>query len=1076
VSEGAWHLRKARSLVKLLALAPGHSLHREQLMELLWPNLGKTAATNNLRGSLHAARAALASDPTVASRYLASKEERIALCPDVELWVDVETFEAAASGARRSREPAAYRAAIELYAGDLLPEDRYEVWAEGRRGELRSTYLALLVELAGTYEERAEYDSAMEVLRKVVAKEPTSEEAHAGLMRLHAILGRKREALAQFVELEKILLRELGTEPAASSRALREEIAADHFPLQQVSSFGSPPEKPPDAAKHNLPAPRTSFVGREHELVEVKRALAMTRLLTLTGAGGSGKTRLALEVARDLVGAYPDGVGLVELAPLSEGELVPQAVASALGVLEQPSRSLTATLTEALQTKQALLVVDNCEHLIEAVAHLVDALLDACPRLRILATSREALSIAGEAVWLVLPLSVPEQQHSSTVEELEGYESVRLLVECARRRNPAFALTSENAEAVAEICQRLEGIPLAIELAASRVGLSAEEIAARLEDSLRLLTGGSRTALHRQQTLRGTLDWSHDLLSEPERFLFRRLSVFAGGWTLEAAEEVGAHGSIEGSDVLDLLGRLVDKSLVVAEAEAQGAVRYRMLEPIRQYARERLEESEEAEAIQRRHAEFFLALAEEAEPEVEGPQQAAWLERLEAEHDNLRAALSWSLERGEEAELGLRVAGALGQFWYLRGYLGEGRRWLEEALAKSSPASTAARANALHRLSFLAYLQGDLDRAQEASEESLKLEGVEQFWDIAGRRSVAAGLGRLMLGIVASAQGDSERAIQLYEKSLALSRKVGDKRGIADNLLLLGIEMRSWGNFEKARDLLEEGMVVAREVGDPELLAAFLNQLCDTFLLQGDLERATVIGEKAAAICREQNHRILLSDALCNLGWAALLRGDPERATTLYVESLELKRGLGDKPLLVKLTVALPETLDGLACVATARGETERAVRLFGATRALHEQVSDHLTLAREYAALREPYLAATRSQLSEEAWETAFAEGRAMGFEETVEYALSDEETATPLTTVAEQSSADKPPPTLTRREREVANLLERRFTSRHIASELHISEHTVDKHVANILRKLNLHSREQVAVQMAKQRSHPF
>jgi DNA-binding NarL/FixJ family response regulator len=500
-----------------------------------------------------------------------------------------------------------------------------------------------------------------------------------------------------------------------------------------------------------------------------------------------------------------------------------------------------------------------------------------------------------------------------------------------------------------------------------------------------------------------------------------------------------------------------------------------MLEPIRQYARERLEESEEAEAIQRRHAEFFLALAEEAEPEVEGPQQAAWLERLEAEHDNLRAALSWSLERGEEAELGLRVAGALGQFWYLRGYLGEGRRWLEEALAKSSPASTAARANALHRLSFLAYLQGDLDRAQEASEEGLKLEGVEQFWNIADRRSAAAGL-RLMLGIVASVRGDSERAIQLYEKSLALSRKVGDKRGIADNLLLLGIEMRSWGNFEKARDLLEEGMVVAREVGDPELLAAFLNQLCDTFVLQGDLERATVVGEKAVAICREQNHRILLSDALCNLGWAALLRGDPGRATTLYAESLELKRELGENPLLVKLTVALPETLDGLACVAVARGETERAVRLFGATRALHKQVRDHLTLAREYAALREPYLAATRSQLSEEAWETAFAEGRAMGFEETVEYALSDEETATPLTTVAEQSSADKPPPTLTRREREVANLLERRFTSRQIASELHISEHTVDKHVANILRKLNLHSREQVAVQMAKQRSHPF
>jgi DNA-binding NarL/FixJ family response regulator len=350
----------------------------------------------------------------------------------------------------------------------------------------------------------------------------------------------------------------------------------------------------------------------------------------------------------------------------------------------------------------------------------------------------------------------------------------------------------------------------------------------------------------------------------------------------------------------------------------------------------------------------------------------------------------------------------------------------------------------------------------------LKLEGVEQFWDIAGRRSVAAGLGRLMLGIVASAQGDSERAIQLYEKSLALSRKVGDKRGIADNLFMLGIEMRPRGDLGKARELLEEGMGVGRGVGDPELLAAFLTQLCDTFLLQGDLERATVVGEKAVAICREQNHRILLSDALCNLGWAALLRGDPGRATTLYAESLELKRELGENPLLVKLTVALPETLDGLACVAVARGETERAVRLFGATRALHEQVRDHLTLAREYAALREPYLADTRSQLSEEAWETAFAEGRAMGLEETVEYDLSDKKRPSPLVPMPEEPSAAQPPVVLTRREREVAELVGRGLTNHQIASELMLSEHTVHHHVTNVLKKLNLRSREQVVTHL--------
>jgi DNA-binding NarL/FixJ family response regulator len=445
---------------------------------------------------------------------------------------------------------------------------------------------------------------------------------------------------------------------------------------------------------------------------------------------------------------------------------------------------------------------------------------------------------------------------------------------------------------------------------------------------------------------------------------------------------------------------------------------------------------------------------------VVGPQQAAWLERLEAEHDNLRATLSWSLERSEEAELGLRVAGALAELWFLRGYFGEGRRWLEEALAKASPASTAARARALHRLSFLALLQGDLDRAQEASEEGLKLEGVELFRGVGRRISAAAGL-RLMLGIVVSARGDSERAIQLYKESLALSRKVRDERGVADNLLLLGQEMRFRGDFGKARELLEEGLVIARELGDPELLAQYLNQLCDTLVLQGDLERATVIGEEAIAMLREQNHRILLSDALCNLGWAALLRGDPERATRLYAESLELKRELGDKPLLVKLTVALPETLDGLACVAVAKGETERAVRLFGATRAFNEQVSDH-NYTREYAALREPYLTATRSQLSEEAWKAAFAEGQAMGFEEAVEYALSEEERLPPtLVPVPDQP----PTETLTPREQEVALLVGQGLTNRQIAQELVLSEHTVHHHVTSILKKLNLSSRHQVA-----------
>jgi predicted ATPase/DNA-binding SARP family transcriptional activator/DNA-binding CsgD family transcriptional regulator len=1057
LEEGAWRLRKAANLVKILALSPGHRMHRERMMDVLWPDLGSQAASNNLRGVIHAARRTWEPDPIATSRYLTLQDDQVALCPEDQLWVDVEAFEEAAAAARRSQDPAAYRTAIELYAGELLPEDRYEEWAEEHRRRLREVHLSLLLGLARHCEEHADYDSAIEALRRVVAEEPTREEAHAGLMRLYALSGSKAEALAHYGQLKGVLARELGTEPSASSRHLYGEIAADRV----LPNGPSAPVVAPlqDDGNHNLPAPRSSFVGREQEMLEVKRELAMTRLLTLTGVGGSGKTRLAIEVARELVGAYADGVWLVELAPLVEDALVPQVVAGALGVREQPGQPLTDTLTEALRTKQTLLVLDNCEHLIDAAAHLVDALLDACPRLRILATSREALSIAGEDVWLVPPLSVPEQQHSSTVEQLEGYESVRFLVERARHRNPAFALTSENAEAVAEICRGLEGIPLAIELAAARVGLSAQQIAERLEDSLKLLTGGSRTALPRQQTLRGTLDWSHELLSEPEQKHFRRLSVFAGGWTLAAAEVVGSGEGIEAADVLDLLSGLVDKSLVVADASGRsGGVGYRMLEPIKQYAREKLEASREAEETLSRHAEFFLAQAEEAEPGVEGPQQAAWLDQLEMEHDNHRAALSWSLEQGENTNLGLRMGAALGEFWYLRGYLGEGRRWLEEALVKSSRASTAARARTLQRVSWLAFQQGDLSRAKRASEEGLELEGVDLL-RTGGGNSVTAEL-QITLGLVLNSQGEFERATALFNRSLALSREADSVRGVATSLFRLGMEWRFAGDFARATKFLEEALTLYRGSGDPALTASILTHLGYTFLYQGDLERATAISEEAVAMLREQKHRLYLANSLNTLGWVTLLQGDPERAKVLYAEGLILRREVGNK-------LVVEESLGGLACAAEARGEAERAARLFGAAEGLREMIGTQQESG-EWP-LQEPYLSGARSEIDEVSWETAFAEGQEMTFEEAVEYALSAEEPAKNAPSAPGQHSTHRKSSTLTRREREVASLVAQGLTNRQIASELVLSEHTVHHHVTNILKKLNLRSREQVASRLS-------
>src|SRR5215217_6114422 len=1051
-----WRLRKPATLVKLLALAPNHRLQREQIMDLLWPESGKRSASNNLRQIVHTTRKIL--DPVAGSRYLRSDNESLVLWGG-EIWVDVEAFEEAAATARRSKDPAAYRAALDLYAGELLPEDRYEEWAQDRRQGLRRIHLELLTELAQAHEHQGEYGPAVEALRRTVAEEPTNEKAHAGLMRLYALSGQQGEALAQYARLQDLLSREIGTEPGAAARRLHEEIATGTFISAGTSPVGHLPEVPAANGNHNLPAPRSSFVGREREMVEVKRELAMTRLLTLTGAGGSGKTRLALEVVRSLVGAYPDGVWLVELAPISASELLPQAVAKALEVPERPGQPLTDTLISVMRRKRLLLVLDNCEHLLDAAAELVNALLDACPGLRILATSREMLKVAGEMTQQVLPLEVPPPSYELTVAELEGAEAARLFLERARHRDPSFILAPENAKAVGEVCRRLAGMPLAIELAAARVGaLSIEQIERKLKGSLDLLGDGRRIAPERHRTLRGALDWSYELLSKSEQTLFRRLCVFAGGWTLEAAEVVGERECVDREDITDLLSGLVDKSLVVAETSTHSAPRYRMLEPVRQYARDKLEEGEEGDAVRRGHAVFFLALAEEADPGVEGAQQAAWLDRLEVEHDNIRAALSWSLEHSEEAGLALRMGAALGECWYLRGYFGEGRRWLEEALMKSSRAPTAARARALQRVSWLALLQGDLDRAEESSEEGLELEGVDHL-RTGGGNSVAAEL-QIVLGLVfMNSQGESERATTLFNRSLALSREAGSVTGAATSLFCLGIECRARSDYGRATELLEEALRLGREsggtAGGPALIASILTHLGYTSLLQGDLDRATAISEEAAVMLREQNHRAYLADVLVNLGWVTLLRGDSERARALFAESLGLRREVGDE-------LAAPETLNGLACAEGVRGEAERAATLFGTAEALRETM-DYQQESGE-RMLQEPYLVAARSQLDEAAWETAWTAGKAMGLEEAVEYALSEDEPARSASLTPAQHITDKTS-MLTRREGEVASLVAQRLTNRQIASELVLSERTVDHHVASILKKLGLRSREQVA-----------
>ena len=804
-----------------------------------------------------------------------------------------------------------------------------------------------------------------------------------------------------------------------------------------------------EAPSNNLPAARSSFVGRKREMAELERGLASTRLLTLTGAGGSGKTRLALEAARDLVGAYPEGVWLVELAPLSEGALVPKEVAEALGVPERPDQPPADTLAEVLRDRELLLVVDNCEHLLEATARLVDRLLDSCPHLSILATSREAIGVEGEVRWLVPPLSVPEDGPASSSEELEGYESVRLFVERARGRDPSFSLGPQNARAVTEICGRLEGIPLAIELAAARVGtLSLDHISARIGDSLDLLTRGGRTAEPRQRTLKGTLDWSQDLLSEPEKVLFRRLSVFAGGWTLKTAETVASSDSVEEGEIPDLLSGLVEKSLMLAEEQDGTGLRYRMLEPVKQYAWEKLEDGGEGETVRRRHADFFLALAEQARPQLRGPEDKKWLERLEREHDNLRAALSFALET-EEAELALRLAGVLGTFWHMHSHSEEGRKWLEAALARDERAPVVVRIEALEALFWLAFDQWDHDRTEAIAREATELSAEAEIED-----SLAASL-RIMSAGPLWVRGDYERGKELLEESLRISRGAGDRIMIAEALIQLAGTAWGTGDTERGKEIYEEGIVVCREAGYTFRLSDFLFSLGYQLLLEGDYERGAALNEEAVAICREHGYKRSLNFALDNLGWAALLQGDHTRAKTFYMESLAVSKELSDK-------ACASESLDGLACVAGADGEAGRAARLFGAAEAMRETLSEAVAFQHtpEESAWREPSRARARSRLGEAAWEKTVAEGRAMELRVAVEYALSPEEPSA-TTPAAEKSSTSEPPAGLTSREVEVLGLVATGMTNAQVAEKLFLSPRTVQRHLNSVYHKIGVGSR---------------
>ena len=761
------------------------------------------------------------------------------------------------------------------------------------------------------------------------------------------------------------------------------------------------PERPPN----NLPLELSSFVGREKELAEVERLLEDSRLLTLTGSGGCGKTRLALAAAGELSEGFEEGVWLVELAPLADPSLVAQAVAATLGVREQPGRSLTEMLSGYLGSKKLLLVLDNCEHLIEACAELAESLLRFCPGLCVLATSREALGITGEVAWPVPSLSLPDLRRLPDIGSLPEYESARLFVERAVAVRPDFVLTEQNASAVAQVCYRLDGMPLAIEFAAARTTvLSVEEVADRLDDCFRLLSAGGRTAMPHQHTLHATMDWSHELLPEQERILLRRLSVFAGGFTLKAVESVCVGEDLQREDVLDLLSHLVDKSLVLV-AEQDSETRYRLLEAVRQYGWEKLSESGEEGQLREQHARYYLALAEEAEPELKGEGQVAWLERLEREHDNLRVDMRWLLRQGESEEAA-RLGWALWLFWGIRGYYDEGRRSMEQALSVegSDAMPASARAKALYVEGMMENYQGDHLSAEVLLEESISL-----FRELDDKLGTAYALSNA--GFAALGQGQPQKAITLTEEAVDLFLKVDETWGAAVELGFLAVAWRDQGDHERAKRLAERGLALSREVGERQAISVALNTL-------------------ATLAQAERDH---------------------ERARELFEEGLTVSAELGNESDVV-------HCLEGLASIAGAEGSIVRAVRLWGAAEALLEEIEVGVHTYVPDHSIQQSQVAAAHARLDEEAFEAAWAEGRMMTSEQAIQYALEQE--AGPKQAAAEANSAG-----LSAREAEVLRLVAGGLTNAEVAEKLFLSSRTVDWHLGTIYRKLGSHSRTEAA-----------
>lgn len=966
VPASAWQQRRAAAVVKLLALQPQYRLHREVLMETLWPDLDGESAANNLRVAMHRARQRLEDAGAPAGRFLTRQQDDVVLADPADVVVDVQRFSESAQRAWLAEDPAPTRTATDLYLGDLLPEDPYEEWVAHRRTDLRISYLALLNRLAQLHEARNDDAAAIAATQQLLAAEPLDEAAHASLMRRYARVGAYRQALAQYDALLALLAQELDAEPDAATLALRDEIRTLAQARVQRPSLEPAPllEHTPDSRPPARSPLDTDLVGRDRELAELARLQERHRLVTLVGPAGVGKTRLAeaLLMAEEATGRQGQ---LIELAAVRWPEHLPGAIASALGATEPEVDPTWETVAAHIGQANLLLVLDTFEHILDAAPQVAD-LLRACPRLALIVTSRERLRLRAEHAYHVAPLTLPDLA-ASPDDTLATYPAVGLFLRRATNADPTFSPAPTDLRAIAEICHRVDGLPLAIELAAARVRvLPPLAMLSHMTHPLPLLIGGPRDAPARQRTMRAAIAWSVDLLASDSREMFARLASFPDSFSLPAAQQVADPEAANAeSALLDVLEILLDAHLLRRIDADPQSPRFAMLTVVREYARELLDETPDAPVIRERHANYYQALAAEQAPLLTTEEAGAALATLEQEHPNLRAALATLLPEGY-GEGALRLATGLWRFWLLRGHISEGRDWLAQALAAAGDGRTALHGAALDADGVLAFAQGDFVTAQQRHQEALTI--AREIGDLA-----LSARALVNLGAVADEQGFPEQAAAYLEEALSNSRVIGDQRAVAVALANLGQVAMSLAEYGRAADLLNESVLAFRALGDPRSEAAILANLGLMSLMAGDAAVAHHCHQEALRVFRDLGDGPAEAAELLNLGHATQHLGDWDAAKLLYVEARDHFTQLGDRSgvafaelhlgklallrtehddahdhlvLALKTAqeigdwVATAETLEGLALFFGETGAPHRAAQSLGAAGELRQSLS----------------------------------------------------------------------------------------------------------------------------------------